>query len=244
MLTDVRGDGRQAGELRPVEILPGFVASALGSALVSIGGTRVICTASVDDDVPAWRRGSGKGWLTAEYGMLPASTGSRRARDVSRGRPDGRTTEIQRLIGRATRAVVDLPTLGERTVWIDCDVLEADGGTRCAAICGGWVALARAVDALLAEGRIEHSPLRGPVSAVSVGVVGGEAVLDLPYAEDSRADVDVNVVMDADDRLIEVQASAEGAVFDRAELERLLDLAASGIARLRALQLEAAGRHA
>lgn len=241
MLLPVRADGRQPGELRPVEIVPGYVGSALGSALISVGGTRVICTASIDDDVPRWRRGSGAGWLTAEYGMLPASTGSRRPRDVTRGRPDGRTTEIQRLIGRSIRAVVDLAALGERTVWIDCDVLEADGGTRCASICGAWVALSRAIDRLIADGSLEASPLRGPVSAVSVGIKDGTVLLDLPYAEDSTADVDVNVVMDADDRLIEVQASAEGQVFSRDELDQMLDFAAAGIARLRAAQLEAAG---
>ncbi len=241
MLLPVRADGRQPGELRPVEITPGYVASALGSALISVGGTRVICTASVDEDVPRWRRGSGAGWLTAEYGMLPASTGSRRPRDVTRGRPDGRTTEIQRLIGRSIRAVVDLSALGERTVWIDCDVLEADGGTRCASICGAWVALARAMDRLAADGALERSPLRGPVSAVSVGIKDGTVLLDLPYVEDSTADVDVNVVMDADDRLIEVQASAEGQVFSRDELGRMLDLAGAGIARLREAQLQAAG---
>jgi ribonuclease PH len=239
MLLPVRADGRQPGELRPVEIVPGYVGSALGSALISIGGTRVICTASIDDDVPRWRRGSGAGWLTAEYGMLPASTGSRRPRDVTRGRPDGRTTEIQRLIGRSTRAVVDLVALGERTVWLDCDVLEADGGTRCASICGAWVALARAIDRLIADGSLDASPLRGPVSAVSVGITDGTVLLDLPYAEDSAADVDVNVVMDSDDRLIEVQASAEGQVFSRSELEEMLDFAAVGIGQLRAAQLEA-----
>jgi ribonuclease PH len=241
MLLPVRADGRQPGESRPVEIVPGYVGSALGSALISVGGTRVICTASIDDDVPRWRRGSGAGWLTAEYGMLPASTGSRRPRDVTRGRPDGRTTEIQRLIGRSIRAVVDLGTLGERTVWIDCDVLEADGGTRCASICGAWVALARAIDRLVADGSLEASPLRGPVSAVSVGITDGNVLLDLPYAEDSTADVDVNVVMDSSDRLIEVHASAEGQVFSREELDQMLDFAAAGISRLRAAQLEAAG---
>lgn len=240
MLLRVRGDGRQPGELRPVEIVPGYVSSALGSALISVGGTRVICTASVDEEVPRWRRGSGAGWLTAEYGMLPASTGSRRQRDVTRGRPDGRTTEIQRLIGRSIRAVVDLAALGERTVWLDCDVLEADGGTRCASICGAWVAFARAIARLEADGSLTASPLRGPVSAVSVGLIDGTVLLDLPYEEDSTADVDVNVVMDSEDRLIEVQASAEGQVFSRSELEQMLDLAADGIATLRGAQVEAA----
>lgn len=234
----MREDGRTASDLRPVEIVPDYLEAADGSALVVMGGTRVLCTASVEEEVPRWRD-RGLGWVTAEYGMLPASTGRRRQRDVSRGRPDGRTTEIQRLIGRSVRAVVDMAALGERTVWLDCDVLQADGGTRCASICGAWVALARAVRGL-PEGSLEADPLREPVSAVSVGIVDGEPMLDLAYVEDSRAEVDCNVVMAGAGTLIEVQATGEGSTYSREELTLLLDLAAAGIDTLRALQVEAA----
>lgn len=235
----MRADGRAPDELRPVEILPGFVATAHGSALISVGTTRVICTASVDDNVPGWMRGRGKGWVTAEYGMLPASTGDRKARDVARGRPDGRTTEIQRLIGRSLRAVVDMEALGERTVWLDCDVLQADGGTRCASICGAWVALNRALSVLVADGRLPALPLRDSIAAVSVGMVDGVPLLDLAYVEDSRAESDMNVVMTGGGRLVEVQATAEGQTFSRAELDVLLDLAQAGIASLTAMQMVA-----
>jgi ribonuclease PH len=235
----VRADGRTAGDLRPVTITPGFVETADGSALIAVGRTRVICTASVEGSVPGWRRGRGLGWLTAEYGMLPASTGRRKERDATRGRPDGRGTEIQRLIGRSLRAVVDLGALGERTVWVDCDVLQADGGTRCAAICGAWVAMRQALAPLMADGRLTADPLRDSIAAVSVGVVDGEPLLDLDYSEDSRAEADVNVVMTGEGRLVEVQASAEGATFTRAELGRMLDLAEAGLAELRAAQLAA-----
>jgi ribonuclease PH len=234
----VREDGRTASDLRPVEILPDFLEAADGSALVVMGGTRVLCTASVEEEVPRWRE-RGLGWVTAEYGMLPASTGRRRQRDVARGRPDGRTTEIQRLIGRSVRAVVDMAALGERTVWLDCDVLQADGGTRCASICGAWVALARAVRGL-PEGALAADPLREPVSAVSVGIVGGEPMLDLAYVEDSTAEVDCNVVMAGSGTLIEVQATGEGSTYSREELTLMLDLAAAGIDTLRGLQIEAA----
>jgi ribonuclease PH len=237
----VRPDGRSSGELRPVEIEPGFVRSADGSALIAIGGTRVICTASLVDGVPTWRAGSGRGWLTAEYGMLPASTGTRRQRDSTRGRPDGRTVEIQRLIGRSVRAVIDLDALGERTVYLDCDVLEADGGTRCAAITGAYVALKLALDPLVERGGLERVPLRSSVAAVSCGIVGTEPVLDLDYREDSTAEVDMNVVMTGAEELVEVQASGEGVAFSRNELDRLLELAAAGIASLRQMQDEAAG---
>ncbi len=235
----MRADGRRADQLRPIEILPGFVETADGSALISVGRTRVICTASVDENVPAWMRGRGKGWVTAEYGMLPASTGDRKARDISKGRLDGRTTEIQRLIGRSLRAVVDMQGLGERTVWLDCDVLQADGGTRCASICGAWVALRLALDGLVAKGSLETLPLTDSLAAVSVGMVDGEGLLDLAYVEDSRAESDMNVVMTGSGRLVEVQATAEGATFSRAELDALLDLAEGGIATLTAAQMAA-----
>jgi ribonuclease PH len=236
-----RNDGRSPGELRPVAITPGFVRSATGSALIEAGGTRVICTASVDDSVPKWMAGKGKGWATAEYGMLPASTGARKQRDVSKGRPDGRTVEIQRLIGRSLRGVVDFAGLGERTVWIDCDVLEADGGTRCAAITGGYVALEIALRRLVGEGALEAVPLTGSVAAVSCGIVDGRALLDLDYSEDSTAEVDANVVMTGDGGLVEVQATAERTPLSRASLDELLALAAAGIERLRDAQEEAVG---
>ena len=231
-----RHDGRAAGELREIKIEPGFVSTASGSALMSMGGTRVICTASVDEKVPKWMQGKGRGWVTAEYGMLPASTGERKQRDVSKGRPDGRTVEIQRLIGRALRGVVDFEKLGERTVWIDCDVLEADGGTRCAAITGGHVALELALNGLIAEGLLETLPLNETVAAVSCGIVEGEPVLDLDYPEDSTAEVDMNVVMTGGGGLVEVQATAERTPLSRASLDELLGLAAAGIEQLREAQ--------
>jgi ribonuclease PH len=217
-------------------IEPGFVRTATGSALISMGETRVICTASIQEGVPRWLAGAGRGWATAEYGMLPASTGERKQRDVSRGRPDGRTVEIQRLIGRSLRGVVDFALLGERTVYIDCDVLQADGGTRCASITGGLVALDLACRRLLAEGALERTPLTGTVAAVSCGIVDGVPLLDLDYREDSTAEVDANVVMTGDGGLIEVQATAERTPLSRAHLDDLLALAAKGIVELRALQ--------
>ena len=235
-MTDRRPAGRAADELRPVTIEPGFVRTATGSALITCGGTRVICTASIEDGVPRWRKGSGLGWLTAEYGMLPASTGERKARDISRGRQDGRTVEIQRLIGRSLRGVVDLQALGERTVYIDCDVLEADGGTRCASITGAYVAFAAGAARLVREGRVERSPVAGSVAAVSCGMVDGVALLDLDYPEDSAAEVDANVVMTGEGGLIEVQATAERTPLQRAHLDDLLELAARGIDNLRAAQ--------
>jgi ribonuclease PH len=231
-----RSYGRSAAQLRPLRIEPDFVRTATGSVLIELGETRVICTASSQEGVPRWLAGQGRGWMTAEYGMLPASTGERKSRDVSRGRPDGRTVEIQRLIGRSLRAVVDLQTLGERTIFLDCDVLQADGGTRCAAISGAYLALALACSRLLAEGAIERSPLRDSVAAISCGIVEGEALLDLDYSEESRAQVDANVVMTASGQLVEVQATAEQMPLSRARLEELLDLAASGIESVRALQ--------
>jgi ribonuclease PH len=225
--------------LRPTRIEPGFVASATGSALITQGETRVICTASVEESVPRWMAGEGRGWVTAEYGMLPASTGDRKPRDVNKGRPDGRTVEIQRLIGRSIRGVIDFKALGERTVWLDCDVLTADGGTRCASITGAYVALDLACRRLIAEGKLERSPLTGSVAAVSCGVVGGTPLLDLDYREDSTAEVDANVVMTGEGGLVEVQATAERTPLSRANLDDLLALAALGIEELRAAQAEA-----
>jgi ribonuclease PH len=236
-----RSEGRAPDELRSVTIEPGFVATATGSALISCGGTRVICTASVQESVPRWLAGQGRGWVTAEYGMLPASTGDRKPRDVSKGRPDGRTVEIQRLIGRSLRGVVDFAALGERTVYVDCDVLTADGGTRCASITGGYVALELAFQRLVAEGKLPAVPLTGSVAAVSCGVVEGTPLLDLDYPEDSTAEVDANVVMTGDGGLVEVQATAERTPLSRAHLDDLLGLAAKGIADLREIQQRAIG---
>jgi ribonuclease PH len=231
-----RHDGRAPADLRPTTIEPGFVRTATGSALISVGATRVICTASAQESVPRWMSGQGRGWVTAEYGMLPASTGERKQRDVTRGRPDGRTVEIQRLIGRSLRGVIDFSALGERTMYLDCDVLQADGGTRCASITGAFVALALACERLRAEGKLERSPLNGSVAAVSCGIVDGQAVLDLDYPEDSSAEVDANVVMTGDGGLIEVQATAERTPLSRAHLDELLALAGGGIEHLRDLQ--------
>jgi len=227
-------EGRRPDELRPVSIDTGFLEQADGSALISFGRTRVLCTASIEDSVPRWLAGSGRGWLTAEYGMLPASTGQRIRREASEGKQKGRTVEIQRLIGRSLRAAYDMRTLGERTVWLDCDVIEADGGTRTAAISGAWVALACA-----AAKRGLPAPA-DVVSAVSVGIVEGEPLLDLDYGEDSTAEVDMNVVMTGDGRLIEVQATAEQVPFKRAQLDELLGLAATGIDEIAVVQREAA----
>jgi ribonuclease PH len=231
-----RSYGRRPDGLRPIEIEPGFVRPATGSALISVGETRVICTASAQDGVPRWLTGRGQGWVTAEYGMLPASTGERRQRDATRGRPDGRTVEIQRLIGRSLRGVIDFAALGERTVYLDCDVLQADGGTRCASITGAYVALALACERLLATEALERSPLIGTVAAVSCGVVDGVPLLDLDYSEDSRAEVDANVVMTGEGSLVEVQATAERTPLSRAHLDDLLALAAGGVEQLRAAQ--------
>jgi ribonuclease PH len=226
-------EGRRPDELRPVDIVTGFVEQATGSALISFGATRVLCTASVEAGVPRWLAGIGRGWLTAEYGMLPASTGQRTQREASAGKQKGRTVEIQRLLGRSLRAVYDLDTLGEHTVWIDCDVLQADGGTRTAAISGAWVALTLAARR---AGLPEPSDL---VGAVSVGIVDGEPLLDLDYAEDSGADVDMNVVLTGAGRLIEVQATAERVPFSREQLDTLVDLAAVGIRDIGVKQREA-----
>jgi ribonuclease PH len=229
-------DGRRADELRPIDIVPDFVEQAHGSVLISFGKTRVLCTASVEEGVPRWLVGSGRGWMTAEYGMLPASTGDRTQREARSGRQGGRTVEIQRLVGRSLRAAYDVEALGERTVYLDCDVIQADGGTRTAAITGAWIALARAAQKMA-------FPLPSDqIGAVSVGIVDGQPLLDLDYAEDSSADVDMNVVMRGDGRLVEVQATAERNAFGREELDRLLDLATGGIEQLAALQREAVGR--
>jgi ribonuclease PH len=234
-----RSYGRGADQLRPATIEPGFVRTATGSALISMGETRVICTASVQESVPRWLAGSARGWVTSEYGMLPASTGNRKQRDVSKGRPDGRTVEIQRLIGRSLRGVIDFAALGERTIYVDCDVLQADGGTRCASITGGMVALRLACQRLVSEGKLERTPLTGSVAAVSCGIVAGAPLLDLDYSEDSTAEVDANVVMTGDGGLVEVQATAERTPLSRAHLDDLLVLAGRGIDSLRALQDEA-----
>jgi ribonuclease PH len=236
-----RSAGRGPADLRPTTIEPGFVRPATGSALISCGETRVICTASVQESVPRWMMGKGRGWVTSEYGMLPASTGDRKQRDVSKGRPDGRTVEIQRLIGRSLRGVVDFAALGERTIYVDCDVLQADGGTRCASITGGYVALELACRRLVAEEKLKALPLTGSVAAVSCGVVDGVPLLDLDYPEDSSAEVDANVVMTGEGGLIEIQATAERTPLSRAHLDDLLALAEQGITRLRDLQAAAVG---
>ena len=238
-MTPERSGSRAPDALRPTTIEPGFVRTATGSALISCGDTRVICTASAQESVPRWLAGKGRGWVTAEYGMLPASTGERKQRDVAKGRPDGRTVEIQRLIGRSLRGIVDFEALGERTIYVDCDVLEADGGTRCASITGGYVALALAAQRLVDDGLLEHSPLTGSVAAVSCGVVDGVPLLDLDYPEDSSAEVDANVVMTGDGGLVEVQATAERTPLSRAHLDDLLALAQQGIDELREIQAAA-----
>jgi len=234
-----RSGGRGPGELRATTIEPGFMRTATGSALISVGETRVICTASVQESVPRWMAGRGTGWVTAEYGMLPASTGERKQRDATRGRQDGRTVEIQRLIGRSLRGVIDFAALGERTIYLDCDVLQADGGTRCASITGAYVALSLACARLQDKGRLERSPLTGSVAAVSCGMVDGRALLDLDYSEDSTAEVDANVVMTGEGGLVEVQATAERTPLSRAHLDELLALAGEGIERLREAQEQA-----
>jgi len=231
----MRADGRRPDELRPLAIETDFLQQPHGSVLYGQGKTLVLCTATIEEGVPRWLKGSGRGWMTAEYSMLPASTGERIQRAVSRGRPDGRTVEIQRLIGRALRAVCDFESLGERTLWLDCDVLQADGGTRCASITGVWIAARRALDHFGLSKALE-----GSVAAVSVGIVGGEAVLDLDYEEDSAAETDMNVVMTGEGELVEVQATAERNPFSRELLDQLLDLAAGGIEELTAAQLDAA----
>ncbi|PZP64944.1 MAG: ribonuclease PH [Azospira oryzae] len=234
----MRPSQRQPNELRPVRITRRFTKHAEGSVLIECGDTKVVCTASIDEKVPGFLKGQGRGWLTAEYGMLPRSTGTRIDREAARGRQSGRTLEIQRLIGRALRAVVDLPRLGERTIQIDCDVIQADGGTRTASITGAFVALCDAVKCLMTKQVIDTWPIKNHVAAVSVGVYEGVPILDLDYLEDSACDTDMNVVMTGDLKLVEVQGTAEGQPFTRAELNALLDLAQVGIEQLVAIQRE------
>jgi len=231
-----RPDAREPDELRPISFERDFTAAAAGSVLVRFGGTVVLCTASVDDDVPRWMRGTGKGWVTAEYGMLPGSSPDRVGREAAKGKQSGRTQEIQRLIGRSLRAVCDMVALGERQIVVDCDVLQADGGTRTASITGGWLAVHDACTRLVAAGALGSHPLTDHCAAVSVGVVDGIPVLDLPYVEDAGAEVDMNVVMTGSGRFVEVQGTAEGLAFTRGELDIMLELAASGIGELVGLQ--------
>ncbi|MFM7067647.1 MAG: ribonuclease PH [Gammaproteobacteria bacterium] len=232
----LRGDGRAADQLRAVRFTRHFTRHAEGSVLVEFGGTRVLCTASVENGVPGFLRNSGQGWVTAEYGMLPRATHTRNAREAAKGKQGGRTLEIQRLIGRSLRAVLDMRALGERTVTLDCDVLQADGGTRTAAITGGYVALVDAMGLLLRRGELKRNPIHGAIAAVSVGIIDGQPCLDLDYAEDSRAETDMNVVMNSQGAFVEVQGTAEGHAFHRSELDRLLDLATSGCHGLLAAQ--------
>lgn len=232
----MRPDGRQSNQMRPVKITRDFLRHAEGSVLIEVGDTKVVCTASVEDRVPPFLRDTGQGWVTAEYGMLPRSTKTRTSREASTGRPSGRTFEIQRLVGRSLRGVTDLAAVGPRTLWIDCDVIQADGGTRTAAITGAYIALADALQYLRMNGQIGSLPLKDFVAATSVGVVDGQPVLDLCYAEDAMADVDMNVIMTGGGKFIEVQGTAEDAAFDRSQLDAMLALAANGIQELIALQ--------
>lgn len=234
-----RSDNRSPEQLRPTKITPGYISTAEGSVLMEVGNTRVICNASIEDTVPPFLRNSGKGWISSEYSMLPRATLTRTPREVSKGRPSGRTHEIQRLIGRSLRAVMDLEKLGERTIWIDCDVIQADGGTRTASITGAYVALGLAVQKLLEAGTLKVSPLKDSVAAVSIGIVEGEILLDLCYEEDSRADVDMNFVRTDRGQLVEVQATAEHHVFDEAQLNKMIALASRGVQELSEKQKEA-----
>jgi len=231
-----RSDNRTPEQMRPVNIMPDFISTAEGSALIEIGNTRVICTASVEESVPLWLRNRGKGWITSEYGMIPRSTLTRTPRDAARGRISGRSQEIQRLIGRSLRAVTDLARLGERTIWIDCDVIQADGGTRTASITGAFVALGLAMTKLVEAGTLSAAPIRDFVAATSAGMVDGEIMLDLSYEEDARAEVDMNFVMTGSKKMIEVQATAEQKPFDDAQLKRMIELARKGVESLIAKQ--------
>ncbi len=228
----LRSDGRAANQLRAVKLTPDFVTTAEGSVLIEIGHTRVICTCTLDDGVPSFLKGSGKGWVTSEYGMLPRATDKRTAREAARGKQTGRTQEIQRLIGRSLRAVIDLQKFGERTAWMDCDVIQADGGTRTASITGSFIALALGLERLVAAGILKKLPLRDTIAATSVGIVAGEMMLDLNYEEDARAEVDMNVVMTGSGQFVEVQATAEGRPYTSEDLQRLLVLASAGIRNL------------
>lgn len=239
MSASIRTSGRAANALRPVKISRGYTVHAEGSVLIEFGATKVLCTASVEEKVPPHKRGSGEGWVTAEYGMLPRATHTRSDREAARGKQSGRTQEIQRLIGRALRAVFDLKLLGERTIQLDCDVLQADGGTRTAAITGAFVAAQDAVNGLLASGKISQSPILSPVAAISVGIVQGTPMLDLEYIEDRDCDTDMNVVMTGAGHFVEVQGTAEGVAFSRSEMNALLDLAEKGVTELMALQQQA-----
>lgn len=232
----MRVSGRQNNEMRPVKITPDFLKYAEGSVLIETGDTKVLCAASVEERVPSFLKGSGQGWVTAEYALLPRSTNTRTSREVNKGKVTGRTSEIQRLVGRALRAVVDMKELGERTIWIDCDVIQADGGTRTAAITGSFVAMCLAIKKLKAQGLLTTFPIKDMVAATSVGIVDGQIMLDLEYVEDSNAEVDMNVVMTGSGELVEVQGTAEGKPFSRQQLNELLDVAAKGIEELIALQ--------
>jgi ribonuclease PH len=236
-MSPARADGRKADELRPLKFTPGFIEWSDGSVLAEAGKTRVICAASIQDGVPNWLRGKGCGWVTAEYSMLPSATPDRTFREAVRGKQGGRTVEIQRLVGRSLRSVVDLKALGDRTVWVDCDVIQADGGTRCACISGAFVALQLALSGLVDRDYIGEIPINDTLAAVSVGVLGGEPVLDLDFSEDSAAEVDMNVVMTGSGNLVEVQATAEKEPFSRETMERMIDLAAQGIEQIIAEQL-------
>ena len=238
----MRHDGRNTGQMRPVQMTTGFISQAEGSVLIEVGKTRVICTASVEETVPAFMKGQGKGWITAEYAMIPRATNTRTARESSTGKKSGRTQEIQRLIGRSLRTSVDMTKLGERTIWLDCDVIEADGGTRTASITGAFVAMCLAIDKLTKAGSIAKNPIRSHVAAVSVGVIGGEPMVDLNYREDSSADVDFNLVMTDADEFVEIQGTAERNPFSPAVLTQLLDLGRTGIRELIALQRKTLGR--
>ena len=235
----MRTDGRDINQLRSTKIVPNYLVTAEGSVLIEVGNTRVLCAATIEDSVPGFLRGTGKGWVTAEYAMLPRATVTRTPREVTKGRASGRTLEIQRLIGRALRAIVDLAALGERSVIVDCDVLQADGGTRTAAITGAYVALAIALETLLKFKVVGKNPLVDSVAATSVGIVDGTSLLDLSYQEDSRADVDMNVVMTGSGKFVEIQAAAEHTPFDDSQLDELLDLARAGISELRVIQQQA-----
>ncbi len=236
-----RSDNRTPDQLRPINIIPGYISTAEGSVLIEVGNTRVICTASIEETVPAFMRNMGKGWISSEYSMLPRSTLTRTPREVSKGRQSGRTHEIQRLIGRSLRAVTDLQRLGERTIWVDCDVIQADGGTRTASITGAFVAVGLAMEKLVEAGTLTTAPLKDYVAAVSIGIVDGEILLDLCYEEDSRADVDMNFVMTAGNKLVEVQATAEHQVFDQQQLAKMMAMASQGVQALIAKQQSVLG---
>jgi len=236
-----RSDGRAADQIREVELQVGYLDNPAGSALIKMGRTMVLCTVHVEEKVPGWMRGGGTGWVTSEYSLLPGSTDTRTEREAAKGKQKGRTLEIQRLIGRSLRAAVDLERLGERSLYVDCDVLQADGGTRTASVTGAWVALAQACGRLRKAGLVKTDPLIDSVAAISVGIVDGEALLDLPYVEDSRADVDMNIVMTGSGGMVEVQGTGEGGTFDRRQLDRMLELGEKGIAELTAIQKKALG---